>query len=77
MKVSGKGVIVLIVLLILFPLSIDTIFSVFFNNKNGNEFAMTGFLLSGYAKMLPYYLLYLIIAFTIIYLWRQYRKNRN
>lgn len=73
---KGKGILVLFVLLILLPLTIDSILFLFVE-KSVVSWNMTTMMFGGYLRLLPLFILYLIIAFTILYLIKQYRKNRR
>lgn len=76
MKISGKGVVVLIVLLILIPFGVDTILSVALGGKKSGEMSMTRFSVNAYLKLLPLYIFYVIIAFAVMKLWKKW-KNRE
>lgn len=73
MKVSGKGVVVLIVLLVVFPLLLDLLFLNILSGKT--KISMSGFLLKGYALAVPAYIVYLIIAIIVIRLFDKYIKR--
>lgn len=68
MKVSGKGIAVIITFLVLIPFLIDIFFAIAFPDIKVFDFAMTKFLVAGYIKVVPSYIGYLIVAFTVLYL---------
>lgn len=56
-----------------FPLLMDILFRYFFSETlKGNVSGMLGM---GYLQMLPVYIVYLILASAIIYLWN--RRNKR
>lgn len=63
MKVSGKGGIAILVFLVALPVLVDAILSQIIRERDLPHFGMTSFLLFGYLKLLPLYILYLGIAF--------------
>ncbi len=71
-----NGILVLIALLFLMPLAADLVLYLFLEKSLVN-WSMTGILFSGYLGLLPWFILYLIIAFSILYLIKQTRKNRS
>ena len=73
---KGKGILVLFAMLFLLPLSVDLILFLFLK-KSLIDWNMTKMLFGGYLGLLPFFVAYLIVAFTIIYLIKQYRKNRR
>jgi hypothetical protein len=73
---KGKGILVLFALLFLLPLTVDLILF-FFLKESLIDWNMTKMMFSGYLGLLPLFILYLIIAFTILYLIKQTRKNRS
>jgi len=75
MRISGKGVIVILLFLVVIPVIIDLIL-VSTLSKNGETFAMSRLLSSGYLKALPFYIGYVIIVFTIVYLIKKWKKSQ-
>jgi len=73
---KGKGILVLFALLFLLPLVVDSILFIFFD-ESLVDWNMTKMLFGGYLGLLPFFILYLIVAFTILYLIKQYRKTRR
>lgn len=73
MKPTGKGVVTLLVFLFAIPLSVDLLLNIFFQKQ---EFCMTCFLSKGYLSMLPFLILYLLIASIVIFIYKKI-KNRN
>lgn len=71
-----NGILVLFALLFLLPLTVDSILFIFLK-KSLIDWNMTKMMLSGYFGLLPLFILYLIIAFIVIYLIKQTRKNRS
>ncbi len=76
MKISGKGVIVILVFIVIIPVTIDLFLSIS-QPKYDGSFKMSRILSGGYLKALPFYIGYLIIAFTIYYLIRQWQKSQT
>jgi hypothetical protein len=78
MKVSRQGLSVLLLFLIGIPVIVDVI-AMFFVRERTLAFGVTRFHVSSYLGMLPWYILYLIIAFTVINYYNKYRDriNRN
>ena len=74
MKVSGKGVLVILLFLILIPVIIDLILSLVLPASN---FILSRSLSKSYVRALPFYFLYLIIAFAVLYLWKTWRQNKK
>lgn len=77
MKISGKGILIIIVFLILIPLLIDVFFATVFSDIQVFDFSMTKSLIVGYLKVIPSYLGYLILAFTVLYLIKTKWKKKN
>jgi hypothetical protein len=75
MNVSGKGVATIILFLVLIPLLVDLVLIIVIPAKD--HFSMTAFLLPRYTMMLPVYLVYLVIAFGIMYLINKWKKSRQ
>ena len=73
---KGKGILVLLALLFLLPLVIDSILFLFLDESLVG-WNMTKMLFGGYLGLLPFFILYLIVAFSILYLIKQYRKTRR
>jgi hypothetical protein len=72
MKVSRQGLSVMLLFLIGIPVIADMI-AMFFVRDRGLLFGITRFHVSSYIGMLPWYILYLIVAFTIIKLYNKHR----
>ena len=75
MKVSGKGIIIILVFLVVIPALIDIILLSLFPVKGTGGFSMSKSLFSGYGRMIPFYIGYLVVAFIAIYLIKQWRKS--
>jgi large-conductance mechanosensitive channel len=77
MKISGKGILVIILFLVVIPVIIELIL-MFVLPKNGpGNFSMTKPLFLSYGRLIPLYIIYLIIAFAIMYLIKNWRKIIN
>ena len=74
MKVSGKGLIVIILFLVGIPAIVDMILAFVLPKKNPGNFSMALPMLSAYVKLIPFYVIYLIIAFAIIFGIKHRRK---
>ena len=74
MKITGRGIVTIIVFFILLPLFIELILLFFTNSKTGS-ISLTSFLLSAYVTYLPWYLVYLVLAAVAIYLWKKYHAE--
>lgn len=77
MKISGKGVIIILVFLVVIPGIVDIVLSTVMSGKDGPHFGMTGFLLPRYIGWLPVYIVYVTIVFMIIALIKTRRENSN
>jgi hypothetical protein len=75
MKVSGKGVIVILLFLIVIPAIADLAMSVLLPKGYNRKFAMLQLLANGYLRNLPFYIGYLIVAFTIIFLIKKWKQR--
>jgi uncharacterized protein YpmB len=75
MKTSGKGVIVILIFLVVIPAIAEMFVSSMLPSKNGQHFTMTKLLSVWYLKNLPFYIGYLILAFTIIFLIRKWKQR--
>lgn len=75
MKKTVKGILITLVALLLIPFVADLVFS-FFLPKTMGGFETTRFHLSGMLSMLPFYLIYLVIAFILIHYYDKYKKSR-
>ena len=73
---KGKGILVLLALLFLLPLVVDSILFLFVD-ESLVDWNMTKMLFGGYLGMLPFFMLYLIVAFTILYLIKHRKTRRN
>ena len=76
MKNSGKGIIIILIFLVVIPVAADMVISSMLPKNNGHHFAMMKLLSVGYLSNLPFYIGYLILAFTIIFLIRKWKKRR-
>lgn len=74
MKVSGKGIIVILVFLVVIPCMTDIVFVSILPTRE-LPFTMSVFLLTRYLRWLPVYIVYLVIAFGIISLVRIYKEQ--
>jgi len=74
MKITGRGIVTIVAFFILLPLFIDWIL-IFFTNSNTGSISLTTFLPAGYISYLPWYMIYLVIAFVAIYLWKKYKTE--
>jgi large-conductance mechanosensitive channel len=81
MKISGKGIIVIIVFLILIPFLVDLFFATAFPDTKLFDFSMTKSFAGEYLQLIPSYIGYLIIAFAVLYLiktkWRKSDDKEN
>jgi len=77
MKTSGKGIIVILIFLVVIPAIADMIVSSMLPSKNGQHLTMTELLTVWYIKNLPFYIGYLIIAFTILFLIKKWKQHRG
>lgn len=81
MKVSGKGIIVILVFLILIPFLADMFFASAFPGTKIFDFSLTKSFVGGYIQSIPSYIGYLIIAFAVLYLikikWRKSDDKEN
>ena len=71
-----NGILVFFALLFLLPLVADFVLYLLLK-KSLINWNMSAIMFSSYARMLPWFILYLIIAFTILYQIKQTRKNRS
>ena len=76
MKKNGKGILIILVALLLIPLFADLVFSIFLPKTMGG-LGTTWFHLSGILSMLPFYLIYLVIAYIVIHYYDKYQKSRR
>lgn len=76
MKVSGKGVVVILIFMVAIPVFLDMLLTMLFPN-NKETIRMSRLLSSGYIKALPFYITYLIIAFTIYFLIKKWKKSQS
>ena len=76
MRISGKGIVIILLFLIVIPLIIDLILSIAFPGVSDN-FRMSKLLSESYAKALPFYLFYLVIAFTILFLIKKWNEKKS
>ena len=76
MKKNGKGILITLVALLLIPFLADLVFSIFLPKTMGG-FETTRFHLTGMLSMLPFYLMYLVIAFIVIHYYDKYQKSRR
>ncbi|CAN5724744.1 hypothetical protein BH10BAC2_BH10BAC2_42630 [soil metagenome] len=81
MKISGKGIIVIIIFLILIPFLLDLFFATAFPDTKLFDFSMTKSFVGEYIQLIPSYIGYLIIAFAVLYLiktkWRKSDDKEN
>jgi len=77
MKVSGRGIWIIVFFLVVMPLVVEVVL-LFILPKNGPEgFSLLRSQFSGYLKFFPLYLLYLLVAFGIMFLIRNRGKMRD
>lgn len=74
MKVSGKGVIVIIFFLVVVPVIADLSLSYLLPKASPYKFTLTKAVALSYLEIIPFYFGYLLLAFTILYLIREYKK---
>jgi large-conductance mechanosensitive channel len=80
MNISGKGITIIIVFLVVIPALVDLLLLPLFLPGGVNGYSMSRSLFAGYGRMIPYYIGYLVVAFTILYLinqWQQRRSNKK
>ena len=77
MKPGSKGIIIILVFIVLLPFTADIIISLAMPANNGLNFIMSKNLLFSYLKLAPWYIVYLIIAFVILYLIKEFKKNKS
>jgi len=77
MKISEKGIIVIIIFLILIPFLVDLFFATVFSDTNIFDFYITKSFVGEYIKLIPLYAVYLAIAFTVLYFINKYWKKNN
>jgi hypothetical protein len=75
MKITGKGVIAILVFFVAFPVFIDLVIRI--SAPKNPEVSMSSFLVSAYIRYLPFYLVYLAIALCVIYLFNRYKKYKR
>lgn len=75
MKKYSKGVIVLIIFIIVIPVGTDCLISFLLPNDEKLNYKISSFLLSSYVKFIPQYIGYLLIAFSVIYLYKRLMKK--
>ena len=75
MKISGKGVVVILIFLVGIPVIVDLILAIAV--PGGADFGMSRFLISSYIGVLPFYILYLVLAFAILYTWNKWKKREG
>ena len=77
MKISGKGIIIIIIFLVVIPALVDLLILPIYLPGGVNGVSMSGSLFAGYGKMIPFYILYLVVAFTILYFINQWQQRRH
>jgi len=77
MKISGKGIIVIIIFLILIPFSCDVFFATAFPDIKIFDFSMTKSFIGEYIQLIPSYIGYLITAFAVLYLIKTKRRKSD
>lgn len=74
MKLSGKGILIMILFLILIPAGASFCTEALVNDPHAEKFSIVQFAIGSYGKLLLLYLfVYLPVAFGIIYLFRNHR----
>jgi hypothetical protein len=63
--------------IVVIPLAADVIISAVLPAARGHDFAMSKNLFAGYLKLTPWYIVYLIIAFVILYLIKQFTSSKK
>ena len=74
MKVSGKGVMLIILFLVIIPVVIELVLMVVMPKDVAGHFRMVRPLFFSYRKAIPFYIIYLVIAFAIMYLIGNWKK---
>ncbi|HKC34433.1 MAG TPA: hypothetical protein VKB95_00165 [Chitinophagaceae bacterium] len=77
MKISGKGILVILLFLVVIPLIVELILLFVLPKDGTGNFSMTRPLFLSYGKLIPLYFIYLVIAFAITYLVKNWRKIMN
>lgn len=76
MKKSRKGIVIILLLLVAIPLAADLVISLLVPNRT-SMLGMSKQLFMGYLQHLPMLIVYLVIAFTIIFLFRKWKKGQT
>jgi uncharacterized membrane protein len=74
---KGKGVIVILFFLVVFPFFTDLILVIVTNGKGIANFGMSEAMLFYYLIAIPFYICYLIIAYTIMYIGKKLRDRKE
>jgi hypothetical protein len=74
MKVSGKGVMIIILFLVIIPVVIELVLMVVMPKDVGGNFRMVRPLFFSYGKAIPFYIFYLVIACAIMYSIGNWKK---
>lgn len=77
MKVLGKGMVIIIVFTIFIPLLVDQIISTVMHGNSLFNFRISKFLFVNYLKFLPWYIAYLITAFTKMHIIKAYKRQKT
>ena len=77
MKISGKGILVILLFLVVIPVITELILMLVLPKNGPGNFSMTRPLFLSYGKLIPLYIIYLVIAFAIMYLVKNWRKIIN
>jgi hypothetical protein len=78
MKITKSGIISVLVFVVVIPVGVDYLISLLLPNSKILNHSISSYLLSSYIIILPSYIIYLIIALIVIYLYNIYkRKKRN
>jgi membrane protein CcdC involved in cytochrome C biogenesis len=73
---SGKSIIVVLILLLAIPILADVLISSLLPNET-DKGKMSGMLAMGYLQHIPMFIIYLLIAFAIIFGIRYWKKGQN
>lgn len=77
MKVSGKGIMVILVFLLLIPFLIDSFFATAFSKEGIFDYSITKSFVTQYIKLIPSYISYLLVALAILYLIKKSWKGES
>ena len=75
MNISGKGILIILLFLVIIPAGIDLILLSVIPVRSTQGVSMSRSLFSGYGRLIPFYIFYLILAFTVLYGIKEWRKR--